>query len=220
MLSLHFALRFPDMVRRVIPIACGLEVTVLQTIHNLEQIYAIETDPNFSGGHYYDGERPNAGLAHARMISHKTFLSLRMMERRARSELAVEKNYFSTYTISSPIESYMLHQGAKFVHRFDANTYIRIINAWQQYNLLRSEAVDSYETLFERSRQQRFLVFSIDSDVCYYPDEQAQLVETLKLAGVPVQHITVHSDKGHDSFLLEADLFGPYISYMLGDNAL
>jgi homoserine O-acetyltransferase len=29
-------------------------------------------------------------------------------------------------------------------------------------------------------------------------------------------HITVHSDKGHDSFLLEPNLYTPHISWMLG----
>jgi homoserine O-acetyltransferase len=29
-------------------------------------------------------------------------------------------------------------------------------------------------------------------------------------------HLTVHSDKGHDSFLLEPDFYTPHISWVLG----
>ena len=76
LMCLSLATRFPDRVDLVIPIAGGLEVTALQFIHNFEQINAIVNDPNFRGGDYYDGTRPDRGLALARMIGHKTFVRL------------------------------------------------------------------------------------------------------------------------------------------------
>ena len=43
-------------------------------------------------------------------------------------------------------------------------------------------------------------------------------MEHLKQAGVDATRITVHSEKGHDSFLLEPDLFRPYIrAFLLED---
>ena len=63
---------------------------------------------------------------------------------------------------------------------------------------------------------QRWLVFSIDSDFCFYPEEQAELVKHLEDAKTDVMHIIVHSDKGHDSFLLEPDLYTPHVSWLLG----
>jgi homoserine O-acetyltransferase len=50
-------------------------------------------------------------------------------------------------------------------------------------------------------------VFTIDTDVCFYPDEQAGLVSALEAAGVPVEWVKVTSPKGHDSFLTEPHLF-------------
>ena len=61
----------------------------------------------------------------------------------------------------------------------------------------------------------KYLVFSIDSDVCYYPVEQRELTEELKGAGLDVDWITVHSEKGHDAFLLEPHLFEPHLRYHL-----
>jgi len=69
-LTLNFAVRYPERVTRVIPIACGLASSILTRAHNLEQILAIENDPNFCDGNYYDGVPPVRGLALARMISH------------------------------------------------------------------------------------------------------------------------------------------------------
>lgn len=117
--------------------------------------------------------------------------------------------------MNSPIESYMLHQGEKFVRRFDANSYLRILDAWQWFDLLAESGVGDFAELFARCRQQEYLVFSIDSDVSFYPQEQAKLVHLLKKAHVPVMWITVHSDKGHDSFLVEPKLFTPHLTQVL-----
>jgi homoserine O-acetyltransferase len=122
------------------------------------------------------------------------------------------------YRVRDQFQSYMLHQGKKFVGRFDANTYLRIIDLWSRYDAATEGDAESPKDLFKRCREhgQRWLVFSIDSDFCFYPEEQAELVSLLRKAETDVMHITVHSDKGHDSFLLEPTLYTPHISWLLG----
>jgi len=213
-LGLSLATRYPDLVDIVIPIASGVRVTALQVIHNFEQITAIENDPEFRGGDYYDGPGPVRGLALARMIGHKTFVSLAAMEERARTEVVSHDEGPGTYGIGNPLESYMWHQGKKFVQRFDANSYLRISQAWQTFDLA-AEAGVELSDLFLRCKHQRYMLFTIDSDVCYYPDEQEEMARYLKLADVPFQRVTVHSDKGHDSFLLEPALFRPHLVHTL-----
>jgi len=117
--------------------------------------------------------------------------------------------------MNHPVESYMLHQGEKFVQRFDANTYLRIVDAWQWFDLVAEAGAGDFHELFTRCQQQEFLVFSIDSDVSFHPHEQFKLVHLLKDAHVPVMWITVHSEKGHDSFLLEPRLFAPHLTQAL-----
>jgi len=216
-LALSLATQYPKRVRTVIPIGTGPETTILQRILNFEQVTAIESDPFFRGGDYYgQGEQPPAfGLALARRIAHKTFVSLEDLRERARSEVVSQKPPFGWYEMNHPVESYMLHQGQKFVRRFDANSYLRILDAWQWFNLLNENRAENFEELFSRCKKQNFLVFSIDSDASFYPTEQARLVQLLKQAGLPVMWITVHSDKGHDSFLLEAPLFTPHVQHVL-----
>jgi len=215
MLAVNLAARYPERVRHVVLIGSGLRVTTLQRIHNFEQILAIEEDPAFQGGDYYDGPAPEKGLVLARMIAHKTFVSLRAMRSRARREILHPERELRLYRLTDPVESYLLHQGKKFVRRFDANTYLRILDMWQNYDLLRDSGHRNFFTLFQRCRWQNYLVFSIDSDVCYYPEEQEDLVSTLRKSRVPCHYVTVHSDKGHDSFLVEPHLYAPHISYIL-----
>jgi homoserine O-acetyltransferase/O-succinyltransferase len=215
-LCLLTATRYPDRVRIVVPIGTGVETTIYQRILNFEQITAIEGDPAFRGGDYYDGPRPNVGMALARRIAHKTFVSLEALRERARGEVVSHKPPYGWYEMNHPVESYMHHQGDKFVQRFDANTYLRITDAWQWFDLVEEAGAADFPALFDRCREQEFLVFSMDSDLSFHPPEQAKLVQFLKKAHVPHMWITVHTDKGHDSFLLEPRLYTPHLAQVLG----
>lgn len=211
MMCLSLATRHPARVRKVIPIAAGLRTTELQFIHNFEQTNAILGDPNFRGGDYYEGPHPDRGLALARMIGHKTFVSLTAMTERARSDVMSGAGP-EGYEIRHPLESYMWYQGQKFLERFDANTYVRLMEVWQHFDLLAEAGEPDLMTLLSRCRDQEFMIFSIDSDVCFYPDEQEEMAYALRQAGVTkLRRVTVHSEKGHDAFLLEPSLFGPHL---------
>ena len=212
-LSMTLGTRHPDRVQLVIPIASGLETTVLQRLMNFEQIAAIELDPLFFAGSYT--EQPKNGLATARRIAHKTFVSLQDLKARARAQVSAKSIPFGWYEINHPVESYILHQGEKFVARFDANSYLRILDAWQWFDLLAESGASNFTDLFSRCREQEYLVFSIDSDQAFQPSEQLHLVQTLKSSDLSVTWITVHSDKGHDSFLLEPRLFSPHLRQAL-----
>jgi homoserine O-acetyltransferase len=209
------ATRFPDRVRIVVPIGTGVETTIYQRIINFEQVTAIEGDPHFRGGDYYQAAHPDTGLALARRIAHKTFVSLDTLRERARGQVVSHKPPHGWYEMNHPVESYMHHQGEKFVRRFDANTYLRILDAWQWFDLVAEAGAKDFPGLFARCRKQEWLVFSMDSDLMFQPQEQSKLVHYLKKAGVQCMWLTVHTDKGHDSFLLEPRLYTPHLQHML-----
>lgn len=217
LMAINFATVYPDKVKVVIPIATGGRTTVLNRLIIFEQIMAIENDPNFNGGDYYGGPPPTYGLALARMISHKTFVHLDEIEKRARGDVKQPGEHLRWYRLRDSIESYMLHQGTKFVKRFDANTYLRICDMWSAFDPVKEADAADWDALLApcRAAGQRWLVFSIDSDFCFYPEEQAALVAHLRDAEMDVMHITVHSLKGHDSFLLEPVLYTPHMVYAL-----
>lgn len=217
LLALTLATRHPQRVQRVVPMLTGHRTTILNRLLLFEQILAIENDPNFNGGDYYEGSSPSYGLALARMISHKTFVHLDAFERRAKRDRVEQPPHLSWYDLRDQYQSYMLHQGIKFVKRFDANTYLRIIDMWSRYDPALEADCETSTAAFERCAQarQKFLVFSVDSDFCFYPEEQSELTQLLTTSGVDAMHITVHSDKGHDSFLLEPELYTPHIQAIL-----
>jgi len=193
-LCLSLATRHPERVKILAPIASGLETTVLQRLMNFEQITAIELDPAFHSGAYDPKHPPRDGLAAARRIAHKTFVSLEDLHAWARRDVKDHGSPFGGYEMNHPMESYFLYQGLKFVSRFDANTYLRILDAWQWFDLVAEAGA---------------------SDVSFPPVEQGRIVKMLEVAHVAVTWITVHSGKGHDSFLLERGLFSPHIAQIL-----
>ena len=109
----------------------------------------------------------------------------------------------------------MLYWGWKFIPRFDANSYLRILDAWQNFDLLNEAKAESFQELFYRCQRQKYLVFSIDSDVCFYPESQQNMVNLLRGSDIPTTWVTVNSEKGHDAFLVEPDLFAPHLLYTL-----
>ena len=217
LVSLSFASRLPERVERVISIASGFKTTVLNRLILFEQILAIENDPYFNGGNYYDNGSPDYGLALARMISHKTFVHIDAFERRARRDVIPENEMLAWYDVRDQFQSYMLAQGKKFVKRFDANTYLRISDMWSHYDPIIEGDAAGIDDLLARcsAAHQKWLIFSIDSDFCFYPDEQTELAGHLTAVGLEPLHITVHSDKGHDSFLVEPHLYAPHIQWLL-----
>ncbi len=207
MMALNFSTRYPEKTNRVITIACGLRAPTLTKVHNLEQILAIENDVNFCNGNYYDKKSPSRGLALARMISHKTFVSLSDMKQRMNDRCEQNSTNFSWYKIKSPLESYLLYQGRKFEKRFDANTYIYLIAAWSKFDLRVDTNASTDSEIFMKCKKQRHLVFSINSDCCFYPEEQKELFKALKLSDISCDYEVVKSEKGHDSFLIEPNLY-------------
>jgi len=113
------------------------------------------------------------------------------------------------------VESYLRHQGQRFVERFDANAYLAISRAIDEFDLAEAFGEGSLERAFERARAS-FLVLSFSSDWLYPPHESQRIVEALQAAGREVTYRNLRSSYGHDAFLLEegrqTSLIRPYLA--------
>jgi hypothetical protein len=97
---------------------------------------AIFQDPHWKEGNYtLQGDQPTQGLAIARMIGHITYLSDESM--RSKFGRRVKEGVINPFTGSEQfeVEGYLLHQGNKFVKRFDANSYIYLTRAMDTFDL-------------------------------------------------------------------------------------
>ncbi len=199
LMALEFAITYPEFVNKIISISSSYRVSTIQLLHNLEQAYILELAKDSKS-------RKDEYLSLARMIAHKTYISLDLLTKRAKAD----SNYIDSemgYFLKTPQESYMMHQGEKFIERFTLESYRSIINGWQNFKLNEKEV--------KKLKGKEVLILSIDSDVCFYPEEQTDLVEVLELNNVSAKYYLLDSDKGHDAFLLEPDIFfKPIHSYL------
>jgi homoserine O-acetyltransferase len=163
---------------------------------------SIMADPNWRGGEYASlGVRPEKGLAVARMAAHITYLSEPALQRKFGRELQRDGLSWG-FDADFQVESYLRHQGATFVDRFDANSYLYITRAMDYFDLAASYDGVLAEA-FRQARQVRFCVLSFTSDWLYPTPESRNIVRALNAAGARASFVEIESDKGHDAFLLD-----------------
>src|SRR6201994_1586849 len=167
---------------------------------------AIMADPDWRGGAYHrEGVRPEKGLAVARMAAHITYLSEPALQRKFGRELQRDGLSWG-FDADFQVESYLRHQGASFVDRFDANSYLYITRALDYFDLAaRHDGV--LAEAFRKARGVRFCVLSFSSDWLYSTAESRDVVRALNAAGARASFLEIESDKGHDAFLLDEPQF-------------
>ncbi len=191
LMALKFCTLFPKYVNKLISISSGYKLSTIQLLHNLEQAYILDLSRDSK-------KRKDEYLALARMIAHKTYISLELLSTRAKSRSLYDDGLIDGFLNSSQ-ESYMMYQGEKFIERFTPESYNSIITGWQNFNL----EIDTIKKL----KDIKTLVISVDTDVCFYPEEQQEFLKVLKDYKIKTNYSIIKSSKGHDSFLLEPELF-------------
>lgn len=200
--------RIEPFVRSAVPIACGAAHTAWQIGISETQRQAIYADPKWSNGRYDPHDPPTSGLSVARqvaMISYRTPLGYHKKFGRALTDEAGP-----AFGSKAPwqVKSYLEYQGKKFVERFDPVTYVKL-----------TEQMDSHDIARGRGSIENVLgfveipvcVLGIDSDVLYPLREQEELVQSMPNAELKI----IHSDAGHDGFLLEQDQVASHIKSFL-----
>ncbi len=203
MQALQWSVDYPARVENVLFIAGTPQSSAQNIAFNEIGRQAIYADPNWNNGDYYDGVPPRAGLSVARMVGHITYMSEQSLNTKFGRGLQLRSELHYRFDVPEfRIESYLKHQGEKFVARFDANTYLYITKALDYFDI--ADGYGSIEAALERARA-NFLVVSFSSDWLYTSEQALDLVMALEINQKPVDYHMVYADFGHDSFLVEVE---------------
>ncbi len=213
MQALQWTISYPDEVESCIAIATSASLSAQGIAFNEVGRQAIFNDPNWNNGDYYDGRIPGDGLSLARMIGHITYLSEKHMHEKFGRNFQRQGMQAVKGSSEFMVESYLHHQGIKFVERFDANTYIYITKAIDFFDL-KEEYGGSLVNAFENV-EANYLVASFTSDWLYPSDNSKEIVRALRVNGKNVNYTDIETDNGHDSFLLPNELLEKNISNFL-----
>lgn len=196
---LQWMVEYPDFVKRSLPMATTARQSAQAIAFNEVGRGAIMQDPQWCGGDYEAGAGPRVGLAVARMMAHITYLSEEGME--GKFGRARRKNDArQLFDVEFEVESYLRYQGASFVNRFDANTYLYFTKALDRFDLYGEAGL---EEAF-RNVQARTLVVGFTSDWLFPPQQNRDIVHALLRCGKCATYAEVCMSLGHDSFLVEA----------------
>jgi len=208
--AIEWAKQYPDRVERVAAVATGPRVDAQTLALDSVARRAITADSNFDDGHYYGDGHPDDGLATARRIGHVQYLSKDSMEdrfgRRAaqRAIASLDDPTADAFTYRDVV-SYLDYNAEKFTDRFDANSYLYLLRAMDEYDLAHGAGSDA-AALADFDGEA--LVVSYTGD-WHFTVEQSREIETaFERAGAAVTHHVVDSDYGHDAFLVEPETVG------------
>jgi homoserine O-acetyltransferase len=192
------------MVSSAIPLATTTRHSALAIAFNEVARQSIMADPHWNGGAYYSGAKPALGLAVARMIGHITYLSDESMRLKFGRRLQDKNDFSYNFDADFQVESYLRYQGAKFVERFDANSFLYITKAADYFDLGLQHGDGSTVRAFSKSRA-KFLAVSFTSDWLYPTYQSKAIVRALKKNGLDVSFCEIEADWGHDAFLLPSE---------------
>jgi homoserine O-acetyltransferase len=214
MQALEWAVGLPDRVERVAVLAAPPLSSADQIALNAVQSEAIRFDPAFAGGDYYDapdGAGPHRGLALARRMA--------LLNYRSPTELndRFERSWQSGVSPLGDggrfaVESYLDFHGNKFTRRFDANSYLVLVDAMNSHDIGRGRGGTA--SALSRATA-KALVLGIDSDRLFPVPGQEIIARHLpgNIDGdVPV---VISSPFGHDAFLIEDALVGAHLRRLL-----
>ncbi|MFB6093343.1 MAG: homoserine O-acetyltransferase [Halanaeroarchaeum sp.] len=219
--AIEWAKRFPDRVERVAAVATGPRVDAQTLALDGVARRAITADEHFDGGDYYGGAHPDDGLATARRIGHVQYLSKDSMDdrfgRRAaeRAVASLDDPTADAFPYRDVV-SYLDYNAETFTERFDANSYLYLLRAMDEYDLSRGAASDA-AALSDFDGEA--LIVSYTGD-WHFTVEQSRTLETaFERAGAAVTHHVVESDYGHDAFLVQPETVGTPLGAFLEGGA-
>ncbi|WP_431802393.1 homoserine O-acetyltransferase MetX [Microbacterium sp. bgisy203] len=215
MQALEWGVTYPERVERLAVLAAPPTTTADQVALNSVQLEAIRIDPRFAGGEYYDaadGDGPHRGLALARrmaLLNYRSPVELNLRFQRSWQSDVSPLGGGGRFAV----ESYLDFHGNKFTRRFDANSYLTLVEAMNSHDVGRDRG--GVEDALARVTA-RTLVLGIDSDRLFPVEGQERIFRGIRTTQDD-ELVVISSDFGHDGFLIETDAVTAHLRRLLED---
>jgi homoserine O-acetyltransferase/O-succinyltransferase len=212
--ALEWAVTHPGRVRRLGVLSAPPLTTADQIALNSVQLDTVQLDPRFAGGEYYDaadGDGPHRGLALARrmaLLNYRSPTELNQRFQRSWQSGVSPLGHDGRFAV----ESYLDFHGNKFTRRFDANSYLTLVEAMNSHDIGRDRG--GVEEALARVTATT-LVLGIDTDRLFPVDGQHRIARGIRNTLDGDESVVLASDFGHDGFLIETDAVGAHLRRLL-----
>lgn len=216
MQALCYAIEYPTFAKHIVALATTAYTRPWAIAYNKVTTEAIRNDEDFKDG-YYDPEdiKKNGlkGLAVGRMAGHISYLSPHSMNDKFGRRYANDDGLYELFG-RFEVERYLEYNGYNFPHNFDPLSYLYIVKTMNIFNAARgSDTLAQSLSLI----QSRLHLISFSGDTLFMPSEMEEIRDIMNSIGSSslVTYKEIHSNYGHDAFLVEVDKFAQYVSNLL-----
>jgi len=215
MTVLAYCALFPDEVDHLVSISGAARAAPFAIALRSLQREMVRSDPAWRGGNYEPGRGPRLGLRLARKLGTITYRSAaEWNERFGRRRVPETAGLSGDFRPQFEVEAYLEHQALRFADSFDANAYLYLSRAMDQFDLA-DHGAGSLAAAFEKFRLKRALVIGVETDLLFPIDQQREIAEQLRAPSREVQFHAFPSLQGHDAFLVDLARFEPAIGGFL-----
>ncbi len=216
MTSLAFAAMYPGTYERLLLISTGPRALPFSIALRSMQRELIRRDPDWNEGNYPPGAGPITGMRLARKLGMMTYRSAQEWEQRfGRERIPEERKTGDGFAMDFEVESYLEAHANKFTGQFDPNCYLYLSRASDLFDI--AEHGGSVSAGLGRIDAERTMVIGVPTDLLFPVHQQRELAEKLEEQGRKVEYVELDSIHGHDSFLVDMDLFRPPVNAFFAD---
>lgn len=200
MQALQWSIAYPNHIKKAGIFAAAAKSSTQNIAMNEVARESIRKDKNFYDGDYYDKNvTPKSGLKTARMLGHITYLSEELMDSRFGRKFQDEDSKVDE-DVNFEVENYLQYKGSKFSELFDANTYILMTKAMDEYDAGNSKGLD--QAL--RNIKSELLIIGFYSD-WLYPYQRGKEIQIAAMNNnIKSSFLVFNGENGHDSFLFSS----------------
>lgn len=195
MQTLEWAVDYPEMVERIIPVtSSGFESSayLIQTLHNWS--YPVMMDPAWSRGDYYGKRPPSRGLAQSLVEITLSSRSPAWAQQIFANRIAEEgKHPLKQWSNKYAVEETFTQAAEARSKISDANHLLYLLRAQQ---LFKAGNYTDPQQAVERV-QAKALFISSSSDLLFFPAYAQSAVEDLRQAGKDARYIEIKSSGGN-----------------------
>lgn len=213
--------RYPGEADMAVMVASGGALSSQALSFDIVARHAIMDDPEWNGGDYYGNRGPVHGLSSARQLAHITYLSYVLLQDKFGRRL--QQNWLDrgpgfmmerakNFSTNFQIESYLDHQAEKFIARFDANSYLHLTRALDEFDV--AARYGDLDKACERITS-RLLLVSLSGDWLFSEDQSQVIATAMMKAKKSVSYAHLDVKVGHDGFLTHIGALAPIVGGFL-----
>ena len=210
MASLAYAMMYPGEIEYLVSISAACSALPLTIALRSLQREIIRSDPRWNDGRYGQDSKPLVGMSLARKLGLVSYRAADEWNSKFdRSRMPAGQRSEQPFAL----ENYLEYNAQKFVHSFDANSYLYLSRAMDWFDV--AEHGDSLADAFARIAVRRALVIGVTTDILFPLRQQRDIATLMRAAGTDVEFVEIDSKNGHDAFLIDDEHFSPVVKQFL-----